>query len=71
MDQLPGALLSALILGVLLSLPLSMLLRRLYSRQVLASMRASASGTLLDRPRPVTETDQAPEAASPAAARPD
>ena len=50
MDQLPGAIQSALILGVLLSLPLSMLLRRLYSRQVLASMRASASGTLLEGP---------------------
>ncbi len=53
MDQLPGAILSALILGVLLSLPLSLLLRRLYSRQVLASMRASASGALLGRAPPV------------------
>jgi len=60
MDQLPGAILSALILGVLLSLPLSMLLQRLYSRQVLASMRAVAAGTPLDRPRPGTLTEPAP-----------
>ena len=64
MDQLPGAILSALILGVLLSLPLSLLLRRLYSRQVLASMRASASGTLLDQPRLVSPTGPAPPAGS-------
>ena len=60
MDQLPGAILSALILGVLLSLPLSLLLQRLYSRQVLASMRASTSGTLLDQPRRVIPTEPAP-----------
>ncbi len=47
-DQLPGAFLSALILGILLSLPLSVILRRLYSRQVLASMRTSVSGTVLE-----------------------
>jgi hypothetical protein len=58
-DQLPGAILSALIVGVLLSLPLSLLLRRLYSREVLASMRTSASGTLLPGHSTITPTQPA------------